>query len=50
MIPCEFLATCGNKHYCGLIIENTMTHKEIGIGRGCDAKTQQERIDELMEV
>ena len=47
--PCELLVTDGDKHYCPLAKDETMS-EHMGFGTGCCAKTQNELITEMMEV
>ena len=49
MIPCQFLTRKGQKWLCGLILDGTIKRKEISIGSGCDAMTQDERIAEHLK-
>lgn len=44
-LPCKLLVTDGDKHYCQLAT-NKETKKILGIGSGCCAKTQSEKIAE----
>lgn len=46
--PCKLLESRDGKHYCKLA-ETDVARQELGIGSGCDAKTQQEVINELMQ-
>ncbi len=44
-IPCQFLEQEGDKHFCGLAKRNIPVMSEhLGIGTGCDARTQLEVI------
>ena len=47
VLPCSFLISKGENHYCELVLKGTMKAKVIGIGTGCDAITQSERIEDL---
>lgn len=47
VLPCSFLVSKGDVHQCGLILDGTMRKEVIGIGTGCDAKTQTEQLLEL---
>lgn len=47
VIPCEFLVSKDDKHYCKLVIEKIETEKVMCIGQGCCAKTQIEVLQEL---
>ena len=44
---CELLRTEGDKHYCSLA-GNKSFDEEMAIGTGCDAKTQNEQLAEMM--
>ena len=46
-IPCKLLRTEGDKHYCQLAAMK-QTHLPLAIGQGCDAKTQNEIIKEII--
>lgn len=45
-LPCKFMRTEGDRHFCSL---NSVDHlaKELAHGVGCDAKTTDEIIDSL---
>jgi hypothetical protein len=43
-IPCQFIATSGDRHYCELLITKQIKANQIAAGTGCDAKTQLEQI------
>ncbi len=49
-LPCKFLEGSGdNKYHCVLAGDNKLADSVLGIGTGCDAKTQTEQIFEMME-
>lgn len=45
MIPCQFLEQEGDRHFCGLANRGIkIMNEHLGIGTGCDARTQLEVI------
>ena len=47
-IPCQYIVTKGDKHYCKLAIPNiAIMNEHLAVGTGCDAKTQTEVFTEL---
>lgn len=47
MIPCQFLRKTEEGYLCGLMLDGTIDPEVMNAGGGCDAKTQQERFQEL---
>ena len=47
-LPCKFMETQGDKHFCK-IANSDETKSILSIGSGCDAKTQAEIIESLTE-
>ena len=46
-LPCKFMKSKKDSHFCGLALVNELSD-ELAIGQGCDAKTQAELIKEII--
>ena len=47
VIPCEYLAHCGDKHYCSLMIEDPRVKEIMNVDGRCDAITQLEQLEKM---